>query len=115
MRDVIEVTQCIDVYEVVGLTGCEAMVGGVWLRELQPGLVEASALHTETNLRAPSTVGRHLVGRHRHQGHQHHQGEDGAVPGLHPSGQWTELDLVGFVKQEHVWKIELQSLRAHYI
>ena len=91
------------------------MVGRVGLRELQPGLVEASALHTETNLLAPGTVGRHLVGRHPHHGHQDHQAEYGALPGLHPSGQWTELGFVGFVKQEQVWKIELQSLRAHYI
>ena len=72
------------------------MVGGVRVRELQPGLVETSALHTESDLLAPGTVGRHLVGPHPHQGHQHHQREEGAGPRHHPAGQWTELGSVEF-------------------
>ena len=104
-----EVTQDINVAEVVGLAGGEAVVGGVRLRELQPGLVEAPALHTEPGLLTASTasVGRDLVGPHphSHHGHQHQQRHHRPVPHHHPqgSGLWPGLDSVEFGEQENLF------------
>ena len=109
MREVREVTQSIHVSEVVSLAGSEAVVGGVGLRELQPGLVEAPALHTEPGLLTASTatVGRDLVGPHphRHHGHQHQQRQHRPAPHHHPqgAGRWAGLDSVEFGDQENLF------------